>query len=468
MRKTYLVTLLATCFMSACGGDSRPEPAPAPVVTAPVVTESAKPRLATLISFGDSLSDVGTYAVGAVKSLGGGKFSINGDSTTLNPALTGLNWVEQLARRLGLPAPCAAQTGLDGDATLGFSVPVVDHAGCLAYAQGGARVTHPVGPTHKLTGSRLGALTVPVATQISRHLALSGGKFKADDLVLVMAGGNDLLYGLEVFAATLLATGQAAGQQAFDESLAAALAAGASNGAAAAVTIRAALAAERAKPGSTDQSVATAGITTAAGAAGNVAVAQETVHRPLLLQASTAGLAAGAAAGSRYASENAPKLVAAMDTAGRELVALVKDTILANGAAQVVVNNLPDVALTPTGRAMDASTQALIGAMVNAFNAQLRTALAGEARVLLVDANALTQDAAANPTTYGLTNVTDAACNLVAPTNPLRIALTCNATNLIPGDVSRYAYADGVHPTPYFYNLLTNRVAQEMGKKGWL
>ncbi|MCY1234529.1 hypothetical protein D9M72_471140 [compost metagenome] len=82
--------------------------------------------------------------------------------------------------------PCAAQTGLDGDATSGFVVPVEKHAGCLGYGQGGARVTHPVGPSSKLTGSALGALTVPVATRIANHLAISCGQFKADDIVLVM------------------------------------------------------------------------------------------------------------------------------------------------------------------------------------------------------------------------------------------------------------------------------------------
>jgi hypothetical protein len=34
----------------------------------------------------------------------------------------------------------------------------------------------------------------------------------------------------------------------------------------------------------------------------------------------------------------------------------------------VVVNNLPDVATTPAGRGKDAATQALINAMVSAFN----------------------------------------------------------------------------------------------------
>ena len=88
------------------------------------------------IIFGDSLADVGTYAVGAVAAAGGGKYTINGDNTAINPALTGKIWTELIAAHLGLPAPCAAQTGLDGDAALGFSVPVVNHRRLLRLCAG--------------------------------------------------------------------------------------------------------------------------------------------------------------------------------------------------------------------------------------------------------------------------------------------------------------------------------------------
>ena len=57
-----------------------------------------------------------------------------------------------------------------------------------------------------------------------------------------------------------------------------------------------------------------------------------------------------------------------MATAGAELAALVKTQIVANGANFVVVNNLPDIAVTPFALAQPASTQALIKAMVAAFN----------------------------------------------------------------------------------------------------
>lgn len=177
----FVLSIVVAAALASCGGNDAPQ------------------RFSAQVTFGDSLSDVGTYAVGAVAALGGGKYNINGDNTAINATLTGKNWTEVMATRLRLPAPCAAQTGLDGNPNLGFSVPVVNHPGCLSYAQGGARVTDPVGPGN---GSALGALTVPVATQIERHLALSGDRFNATDAVFVMAGGNDAFVQLDLLAAS--------------------------------------------------------------------------------------------------------------------------------------------------------------------------------------------------------------------------------------------------------------------------
>jgi hypothetical protein len=47
-----------------------------------------KPGFAGQVTFGDSLSDVGSYAVGGIQVARGGKYTINGDNTAVNPALT--------------------------------------------------------------------------------------------------------------------------------------------------------------------------------------------------------------------------------------------------------------------------------------------------------------------------------------------------------------------------------------------
>lgn len=168
-------------------------------------------KFTSLVSFGDSLSDIGTYKVGTVAALGGGMYNVNGIAGDVGASPTpSKNWTELIAAAAKLPAPCPAQTGLDGDPSQGFSVPVVNHSdsGCFGYGQGGARVTNPVGPGNKLLGGAnaiLGQLTVPVITQINNHLAAVGGSFSGTELVTVMAGGNDTFIDLATITPTVTA-----------------------------------------------------------------------------------------------------------------------------------------------------------------------------------------------------------------------------------------------------------------------
>lgn len=452
----FALAALTAAVLAGCGGSGGGD-------------QTLKVKYTAQVSFGDSLSDVGSYAVGTVAALKGGKFTINGDNTAINPELTGKNWTEHLAAQFGLPAPCAAQTGLDGNAAQGFSVPSVKKAGCFGYAMGGSRVTNPVGPNNKLTGSALGALTVPVTTQIANHLAASGGKFSGTEVVFVMAGGNDLLFQLGSLQAAATAAGTAAGSATFASTLIPLLAAGATNPATAGAAITAAVRTASAAPGATTTTtIVTAAVGAAAVQPGNSAVASAAVYGPMVATAQTAATAAGAKAGADYAAANGPALVTAMGTAGTELVALVKDQIIAKGATHVVVNNLPDVANTPSGLSKDANTRALINAMVSAFNTQISTGLAANDKVLLVDVFAVSHDQASNPGPYGLTNVKEPACDLTAAKNPLGSSLVCNGSNLIAGDVSHYSYADDVHPSPFNNLLLARYVAKDMVTRGWL
>ncbi|QJQ05582.1 esterase [Undibacterium piscinae] len=470
MRQTKftLAILTAVAVLAGCGGG-----------TSSGGDQTLKAKYSSQVSFGDSLSDVGSYAVGSVAALGGGKFTINGNNVAVNSALTGKNWTELMAAQLGLPAPCAAQTGLTGDPTKGFSVPVVNHSGCYGYAQGGARVTNPAGPGNPATMTpeaiALGALTVPVVTQIKNHLAAVGGKFKGDEIVFVMAGGNDALIQLDQLKSGATAAGQTAGAtvgaQTFVQTLAGLFAQGATNPATAGPAIAQAMITESARSGHTDSSVVAAAVG-AAYAAGNATIINPAVYGPMVVTAqaaaTTAGTAAGATAGADYVKANAPKAVMAMGQAGAELVALVKTQIIANGATRVVVNNLPDLGTTPNGLSQTPETQGLINLMVKTFNDQLNTGLATEAKVVLVDVFTISHDQATNPAPYGLTNVKDRACDLTPAKNPLESSLVCNAKNLAAGDVSRYQFADSVHPTPYGYWLMARYVSERMVVKGWM
>ncbi len=105
----------------------------------------------------------------------------------------------------------------------------------------------------------------------------------------------------------------------------------------------------------------------------------------LVAKAQADATAAGQKAGADYLTANAAGVVTAMATAGAELGALVKTQILAKGANYVVVNNLPDVASTPSGKSQSAAVQALIVKAVDAFNAQLKAAVASEPKVLYID-----------------------------------------------------------------------------------
>jgi phospholipase/lecithinase/hemolysin len=92
-----------------------------------------------MVVFGDSLSDIGTYKVGTIAAVGGGKWTVNSP--------TAKNWTELIAAQYQLPTPCAAQTGLPSVLFAGFvGAPVQNFPDCRNYAQGSARVTSAFGP----------------------------------------------------------------------------------------------------------------------------------------------------------------------------------------------------------------------------------------------------------------------------------------------------------------------------------
>jgi outer membrane lipase/esterase len=74
MRHTKLALAAMTlAVLAGCGGT---DPAPG--------DQTIKNKYSAQVSFGDSLSDVGSYNVGTVAALKGGKFTINGDNTAIN------------------------------------------------------------------------------------------------------------------------------------------------------------------------------------------------------------------------------------------------------------------------------------------------------------------------------------------------------------------------------------------------
>lgn len=195
-----------------------------------------------LVVFGDSLSDGGAYTVwasgaasGANRFVGtpgltalaaaapyGGKFTTNG----------GKVWVENLAASMDYNLKPA---NLMGGGVTSMNLSLMGCTTCTNYAQGGSRVTlqpgignvgtmaNPANPAvapagfagnsaggrvdanavllgaatadYSVANAFLGASTLPVVQQIDQHLSSSyvtAGKFAATDLVIVLAGANDV------------------------------------------------------------------------------------------------------------------------------------------------------------------------------------------------------------------------------------------------------------------------------------
>lgn len=201
---------VATLLLVACGGSDNTVPGSGSPAGAP----TTKGAFTAVVSFGDSLIDVGTYSP-ATSLAGNGSAPYFGGKFTTNSA-TGTIFVENLATSLGL-LTTPAEMGFDGQSVKCPAASVGLGTTCTGYGQGGSRVTDPNGIGHNpVDGS--GALTVPVKTQIANHLARFTN-FKDTDLILVFAGNNDALVQFGVFAAaaTQIQTDAATGKITSDQ-----------------------------------------------------------------------------------------------------------------------------------------------------------------------------------------------------------------------------------------------------------
>lgn len=124
-----------------------------------------------IVSFGDSLSDVGTYAPLA-SVIGGGRF-------TTNP---GQVWSQDVAQYYGDTLTAAY--------TIDITHKLNAQSG-LGYAEGGATVATAAN-TYDFLSDVIGDIEMPVNQQVSSYLA-AHGSFNSNQLVLVWAGSNDVL-----------------------------------------------------------------------------------------------------------------------------------------------------------------------------------------------------------------------------------------------------------------------------------
>jgi phospholipase/lecithinase/hemolysin len=175
--RTKLAVLGAAVVLAACGGGGAGDQSPRVPFTA-------------LVSFGDSLSDVGAYKVGTIAALGGGKWTVNSS--------TARNWTEWIAADIGVAAPCTSETGLLTNIPGLTGAPVVQHTECDNYAEGSSRVSNVFGPNSATLQAapfnqlNLGLMATPLTVQAATYLARHNGAFSGNELVTVFAGGNDL------------------------------------------------------------------------------------------------------------------------------------------------------------------------------------------------------------------------------------------------------------------------------------
>lgn len=405
---------LATALLAACGGGDPYVPGS----TLPSGGPTTPGSFTTIVSFGDSLSDIGTYTPATAipgttpTAYFGGRFTTNlNDLATL--AATGKVWVEDVADALSTPAApiivTPAEVGFAGQSvTCPAAANPLLAATCTGYSQGGARVTDPNG-----IGKAEGFLAVPVKTQIANHLAnpTFGGSFKDSDLIVVFAGHNDLLYQLGVFAA---AVAQSQAQA---------------------------------------QADVLAGLITPEQA--EVRVKQEAFAAQTLAQQE-------------------------MKTAALELAGYVRNDIVANGGKYVAVLSMVDFTVTPRFAGAPAETKEVIKGLGDVFNLWLREGLNG-APVRWIDTNAMLYAWLADPGTYGLTNTSAPACDaakiatLTGGQITDGLSLFCNGTTGAPfntlaatADVTSWLFADTIHPTVKGHQLLSAEFVEQLRAANWV
>jgi len=196
-----------------------------------------------------------------------------------------------------------------------------------------------------------------------------------------------------------------------------------------------------------------------------------------------------------------PALIAALGAIAQSAIDLAKivETAVANGAAHVVVINLPDIGKTPYGLASPDHGRVLTEVselfdVTLAFALQLQRRSFG-GKVVLIDAFRFVNKLIDNYKIYAFSvSNTGTACNLTAQvniaatklcnpttnpgslycTNPLLFgsSLFCspptyNTTNTTPDPANNFIYADMVHPSTHPNALFALYIEQQIASKIW-
>lgn len=157
----------------------------------------------------------------------------------------------------------------------------------------------------------------------------------------------------------------------------------------------------------------------------------------------------------------------------------IKDNALDKGAKRIGVLNMPDITVTPRFQAVlvnlgnnGPAVQSLIRQWITAFNTQLKTSIAADSRIALVDFYTDFQDEVNKPADYGLINATTPVCSVVKSENFGNFPCLSTELDAMSGKTAgwwkNYAFADGFHPTPFGHSLLAASVSRALARAGWL
>jgi outer membrane lipase/esterase len=184
---------------------------------------------------------------------------------------------------------------------------------------------------------------------------------------------------------------------------------------------------------------------------------------PLVTQQVTAQVEAAAGVSTLM---DAAQAQASMQQAAQTELGLIAQLGQA-GAKRVIVFNLPDVGQVPSSLAQGPEAAAQITGLSIVYDSALNAGLAQTGvDIIPIDTFGLIHEVIADPSRYGFTNVTDAACGLSST------SLLCGPQGsgapftYAPGADQSFLFADGVHPTTAAHALLGQYVVSVIQAPG--
>jgi len=296
------------------------------------------------------------------------------------------------------------QTGVE-DVAGYFGIPIAPAlAGGTDFAFGGAGILNNSPGTPSIVP------TLP--TQLGMYLQATGNKADPDTLYAVWGGANDVFYAATSGAAAATA------QQLIQQTIAA--------------QVQQAVANNVIPNDPTAIAAFTAQIT------------------PVVTQQVVAQVTAGAGVSSLM---DQAQIQAYLQQAATTELGMIKQLGDA-GARYVMVSNLPNIGLTPSGIAQGPIAAAQLTGLSITYNSALNAGLASTGvNIIPVNTFAMLNEFVADPSRYGFTNVTQPACT-GSSFGCLPIGTPGAQSTYQPGTQNTYLFADGVHPTTATHAML--------------